>query len=221
MRSAGCGPAANAGVLPPLRKVHVETQCRSHHCRGLLASSLRRTLILRLIERNDGRHVCLLVSSLAPSGRFGSGPRRLHISPWFFILHRGNDGHNFVAYSSLSPAVIFDADRTDVPSSSKMGPLICPHNMLSVITCRFSMPEARGATCDGPTELGWGLGCSPWPATRHPVTERSEVEVPRSDIVFGAFHNLPGLGKPHNQRRSPWLERSDVTRNKERHRARE
>ena len=28
--------------------------------------------------------------------------------------------------------------------------------------------------------LGWGTSD---PATRHPVTERSEVEVPRSDIV--------------------------------------
>ena len=84
------------------------------------------------------------------------------------------------------------------------------------------MPEAYGATCDGPTKQDRvGTGGAPEPVTRHPVTERSEVEVPRSVIVFGAFHDLLRLGKPRNQRRSSWSERSDVTRNEEGHRARE
>ena len=36
------------------------------------------------------------------------------------------------------------------------------------------------------------MGGAPEPATRHPVTERSEVEVPRSDITFGSGNIPPG-----------------------------
>ncbi len=48
-----------------------------------------------------------------------------------------------------------------------------------------------------PDETGLGRE-TPEPATRHPVTERSEVEVPRSDNVFGSGNipSVPGQQQP-------------------------
>jgi len=51
------------------------------------------------------------------------------------------------------------------------------------------------------------VGGAPNPATRHPVTERSEVEVPRSDIAFDSWNippdpvnNNPATKTPDNGR---------------------
>ncbi|MEI7433634.1 MAG: hypothetical protein WCJ93_05200 [Methanomicrobiales archaeon] len=59
---------------------------------------------------------------------------------------------------------------------------------------------------------------TPDPATRHPVTERSEVEVPRSDIVVypAIFHPTPGQQEqpatktPGNGWQAVAVSRSDI-----------
>jgi len=65
---------------------------------------------------------------------------------------------------------------------------------LSATACELLVvAEARLRPCPlrRPDETGLGWGASD-PATRHPVTERSEVEVPRSDIIFGSCNISPG-----------------------------
>jgi hypothetical protein len=84
--------------------------------------------------------------------------------------------------SSLSP--VFSRGQpglmTSLPSRQSISPAF--RYRLRSYLWRPRPGECR-ATCDGLTKQDRVKG-APDPATRHPVTERSEVEVPRSDIVF-------------------------------------
>ena len=144
---------------------------RSHHCQGLWALSPRCFLVLRF------NRICLIGQNV----RSGVYPPLTSCPCFSYCTGVVLTAITSSRCSSLSPAL------SRVPCLMTRHLRGRQYRPLSATACGLLVvAEARLMPCHlrRPGETGLVvIGGTSDSATRHPVTERSEVEVPRSDIV--------------------------------------